>query len=744
MIRRNLLNNNLIKKIAGTFIVLAMGITSVGSMPKTVLADKTETTSTEKTSTEKTSTEVASNETDNEVAEQNLIEDDKGRVVIWEWKAVNANNINSVLNEAGKDKAIPSIFALTDREGYPNGYFLSLYDDENHIFHGDGSMSASSWDNESVLMNSYFKYDEAFNKFNILPNFNETMMHICLGSFNSKEINLTKNMDQHRSMYLMISDEAGSIDKDNFDKDTFMTSGNCKGCLWVKPISWQTTGESYNAIEEFFGKENWANNTLMSEIMLSKYNYKVDTSDMSYNRIYDEENPELDKNGKIANECYDTTSYHLRIPYTVRENGGFAEENEPSLQLSKVAWNPSKFEANGVIAGGAGAAKAVQLQIGSVDQTNLNTAYKGSYKKDYLYFIGSDGWINDDDRERYYLTTKGGLVFAQSGDSLNNVIWKYRWYVGFQHVYSTVKGVGGDKTTGEGGVTTIGNGSMFVVGGKETYLDENGNTCKAEGIILPEHSKIIVEEGGVLAVEGNLINNGKIINKGGTIVVKQGGSISSFTETTEGTIECCQGKTGKSGQMIIMPDSKVYALTSQEMLNSPANFYKKLTDKGGSYTDLSNSVILTGGATITNYGDFEVTSINIDSTSKVENRGSSLFRVGYARASDSYLMYKDDDKDKIVKADFKEINTAYDEEKANNSNAGITSVNGTASSSAGGVLESSYMKFLTKLTKLYGIKAIVTSDSSKPVISTEKNAKVEFADGADSDNKSINFVEVEY
>ena len=84
---------------------------------------------------------------------------------------------------------------------------------------------------------------------------------------------------------------------------------------------------------------------------------------------------------------------------------------------------------------------------------------------------------------------------------------------------------------------TIGKGATYSIG---------------EHLILNEGVTITVEDGGVLMVDKELLNNGHIIiNKGGTVIVNTDGYIMTYNQNADGKI------TIDGGNMIIMDNGKV-------------------------------------------------------------------------------------------------------------------------------------------------------------------------------------------
>ena len=205
-----------------------------------------------------------------------------------------------------------------------------------------------------------------------------------------------------------------------------------------------------------------------------------------------------------------------------------------------------------------------------------------------------------------------------------NVYNTFKWYIGTPHMFAALSGTGADPATGAGGTITIPSGSTYIVK-DSSFTDTDGNPAQSDGVVLPEGSTIVIEDGGVLSVEGNFINNGRIINRGGTIVVKDGATISPYMNTSEGTIECCQSpKTGRSGDMIIMPGAKVFCLVDS------GTYQKKEADP---------ALLLTGGGTVINYGTLVTGYVVMDSASRIENRKDAIYYAGHNRTGPTVMLH---------------------------------------------------------------------------------------------------------
>jgi ribosomal protein L24E len=87
---------------------------------------------------------------------------------------------------------------------------------------------------------------------------------------------------------------------------------------------------------------------------------------------------------------------------------------------------------------------------------------------------------------------------------------------------------------------------------KSFTIGKGASYCIDKQLILQKDVTITVEDGGVLVVDQQLLNNGNIVvNKGGTLVINEGGYIMAYAKDAQGSI------TLNGGNMIIMDEAKV-------------------------------------------------------------------------------------------------------------------------------------------------------------------------------------------
>ncbi|WP_028509351.1 hypothetical protein [Ruminococcus sp. NK3A76] len=149
-------------------------------------------------------------------------------------------------------------------------------------------------------------------------------------------------------------------------------------------------------------------------------------------------------------------------------------------------------------------------------------------------------------------TRNTGFVFTLDDSDGGYSSDKCKLFIGTKMRFSALKGT-----------TTIRSGQILSVSAND-YVTSSGDIESQNGIMLKNGDKIVIEKGGILSIEGNLINNGTIENRGGTILIKNGGNIFPFQQGTSpasngcGTIKCI------GGDIIIQEGGALYAGLSDE------------------------------------------------------------------------------------------------------------------------------------------------------------------------------------
>ncbi len=171
----------------------------------------------------------------------------------------------------------------------------------------------------------------------------------------------------------------------------------------------------------------------------------------------------------------------------------------------------------------------------------------------------------------------------------------FKWFIGTKYRYSAIKGD-----------VTIGANQMLSISASN-YVDATGSEESQQGVILPGGHTVTIEKGGILSVSGDFINNGTIINNGGTILVQDGGTIYPFLQGDDsnslgcGTIKC------NSGDIIVEKGGAIY---------SGMNCAKNLTDG----TMKSANFWLDNSSTLVNYGLVVCGQMDLGNGATVENR----------------------------------------------------------------------------------------------------------------------------
>ena len=114
--------------------------------------------------------------------------------------------------------------------------------------------------------------------------------------------------------------------------------------------------------------------------------------------------------------------------------------------------------------------------------------------------------------------------------------------------------------------TTISSGQILSISASD-YVDSNGNIQAQNGVMLPNGKTLTIEKGGVLSISGDFINNGTIINKGGTILVQKGGNIYPFRSGSTPSKNGCGTLKCLAGDIIIKQGGAVYAGLNDESGN---------------------------------------------------------------------------------------------------------------------------------------------------------------------------------
>jgi hypothetical protein len=107
--------------------------------------------------------------------------------------------------------------------------------------------------------------------------------------------------------------------------------------------------------------------------------------------------------------------------------------------------------------------------------------------------------------------------------------------------------------------------------------------------------------------------------------------------TDEGTIECGAAESGQSGDIIVMPGGRLYALVDDSHIEDEPQINSQYFK--GANRRKSPALLLTGGSSLINYGTFVTNYTKMDNSGKIENRKEALALVGYQRTDTGELLY---------------------------------------------------------------------------------------------------------
>ncbi|MCR4715845.1 MAG: hypothetical protein K5656_01565 [Lachnospiraceae bacterium] len=606
---------------------------------------------------------------------QNLLETSTGSCVIWEWKRVTWENYLEYIEEH-QNKFFSSMFLSSkhniynttngDTIEYPD--FISTYSDKNHISRGSNNSV------NVMTANATYKYSETNWEFDIIGDIDG------FSTTTAPFKDVRSEYDQYRNMYIkMDADSQKELDASDANRDRFYTKGGTLGTIFTQPLRTIDTDMTSDKAGYFpLFTVNTPVNVALSKPSFSTESQKNNPSlDLSYKQIYN--TAKYDNNGH-----YDPSYYYLRMPIYTDEDD--SEDYEPALALthkgiheykgflkddmearaiaaSQIRIAPSYatyFSTGGYSVLGSGGIMGLMYLSWLAHNNDYETMEKVASatmdlnKKESRELMSmlkkmsdqpSISVLDDPQQQMFSLISEPGLFkgngFNESYINLlngyicpNREVFRqatYHWFVGEPHVFSTIKGEGGAEGTGEGGVTTVGSGYLMPVGTVST-LDKDNAEVRIDGIILPEHSKIVLEKGAVLSVDGNLINNGKIINNGGTILVKDGGCISSFTDTNEGFIECHDG-----GQIIVMEKGRISCTVNKEIFeNYSTNTYLSgLRDAGQLFP---SGLTMTTGSSLINYGKVYISNTYFDESAVVDNRKDGYVKFGCMKKDNDVMI----------------------------------------------------------------------------------------------------------
>lgn len=145
---------------------------------------------------------------------------------------------------------------------------------------------------------------------------------------------------------------------------------------------------------------------------------------------------------------------------------------------------------------------------------------------------------------------------------------------------------------------------------KSTYTDGDGKKAAQQGVILPKGKTITINKGCVLSISGSFINNGTIIVNGGTLLVKDGGTVYPFLPGDNPSANGCGSIRCLGGDIIIEKGGAVYG---------------GLADENGAIADFN----LDSNSTLINQGLLVYGSLRLGENARVELYEDSYTYGGY-------------------------------------------------------------------------------------------------------------------
>ena len=186
------------------------------------------------------------------------------------------------------------------------------------------------------------------------------------------------------------------------------------------------------------------------------------------------------------------------------------------------------------------------------------------------------------------------------------------------------------------GGTTVGeNQILSITPGR--YISDTGEGEPATGVILPEGETLTIKKGGVLSISGQFINNGTIVNDGGTILIRDGGSIYPFLQGSDTTTGGCGKILCNGGDIIIKEGGALFAGLQDESKNRVP-------------------FRLNGGSTLVNMGLMVYGGLELGTNARVELYDTSVtyggIRFSYAMNTGNIVYWSDYQKMEAMPSDY--------------------------------------------------------------------------------------------
>ena len=198
----------------------------------------------------------------------------------------------------------------------------------------------------------------------------------------------------------------------------------------------------------------------------------------------------------------------------------------------------------------------------------------------------------------------------------------YKWFIGTKLRFSAITQ---DVSVNAGQLLSI---------SASNYISSDGEDESQSGVILPGGNTITVEKGGILSISGDFINNGTIINNGGTIIVQNGGTIYPFLQGDDYNTLGCGSIKCNSGDIIVEKGGTIYTgmncALGEDNVKQSAVFW------------LDNS------STLINYGTLAFGQLDMGEASTIENRsGSYMYSCLYDKNWDTFVDQLSDNNGKL-------------------------------------------------------------------------------------------------
>ncbi len=626
-----------------------------------------------------------------ELAGDNVLKEQDGVVIVWEWNRIDNNySVKDFLTESYANPTPVLIVPYDPVSEKTLGQPVSLYADSDHmkVYDSDyankptpefniwNRMVGLGLDGLSPKDSIGYQADKkimslmAYDKCSVLSA--NDMRNTIINFY-------TKSWPDDTSMILKSGNENDVISSFDLQDSKFYTGGTCRGCLWftstnsgayrdnlggytadiICTLSQAEAKEKMSAAlkhESIFQPlKYWDTDKAKTVMPVDAENGSVIAGTVSNDKVVadykvggDFCNLFLEDSGRrVSDKVYSTflgvyttengpdKGLQTRVHFGAQNSKGF-------LPVSIYGCNYGKRYSSGKetigFDGFGASASTTGIPSGATFLVYDNGLLYGdnTYAGTFTYTVtGTVEFIFEWD-----VTSETNTVTVSMDQAMNSqrnmanekggcFTNQYAMYYGKEYIFTAFKGET-NEISADGRPTTV-ISEIRTVGGT-TYEDENGGVITTEGEMLCEGSTIEIPEGSILSVDGNFINNGKIVINGGTLIVKDGGTISQLGETNEGCIICGQGESGEAGQIIVMPGGKLLC-TSYVSAESMMNVVHKIKDdvdidKKVSKITMQPGLIMNAGSSLVNYGEVYCSSITLDSRAVLEEKKGSILEVG--------------------------------------------------------------------------------------------------------------------